>query len=191
MASLPNGTELILAEEAEHFIQCRAKSKQSGEQCRRPARTGYPVCSMHGAGSGDRHPGDANLKHGKYSRFLRMSLTELQQQYLDNEEPQDLSNELAMLRALLQHLMEGSGSADDPIFMADFVASVTKLTDSIGLMVARMEKLKNQDAIPRTDVARLVRQMESVAQQTISDPEELQEMTEGWRAIRVVRTGRK
>ncbi len=31
-------------------VRCKAKSKQTGEQCRNWAKPGYPVCRFHGAG---------------------------------------------------------------------------------------------------------------------------------------------
>jgi hypothetical protein len=49
--------------------QCTAKSKKSGERCRRRARAGYPVCIMHGAGKGAKRGGRPPV-HGRYSKFL-------------------------------------------------------------------------------------------------------------------------
>src|SRR5207253_1473583 len=56
-------------------VQCQARSKRSGERCRRWARLGYSVCPMHGAGSARReaagireNPRLAPLKTGTYAR---------------------------------------------------------------------------------------------------------------------------
>ena len=52
------------------MAQCTATAKRSGVQCKRQARTGYPVCPMHGAGQGDKHGGRPPT-HGAYSKFLQ------------------------------------------------------------------------------------------------------------------------
>lgn len=47
--------------------QCKAKSKQTGERCRRHVKPGWEVCHYHGGGS---HGGifAPALKHGFYSK---------------------------------------------------------------------------------------------------------------------------
>jgi hypothetical protein len=50
--------------------RCRAKAKRTGEQCKRLARLGYPVCSEHGAGKGAKR-GGRPIVHGRYSKFLQ------------------------------------------------------------------------------------------------------------------------
>jgi hypothetical protein len=59
------------------------------------------------------------------------------------------------------------------------------LLSSIGLMVTRLEKVRMGDAITRVEVARLVREMERVAQQIVSDPDEFTRLVAGWRVIRI------
>jgi len=51
------------------MARCTAHAKRSGQQCKRQARTGYPVCSVHGAGEGDKRGGRPPI-HGAYSKFL-------------------------------------------------------------------------------------------------------------------------
>ena len=52
-------------------MQCRARSKRSGIQCKNPAAFGMPTCRMHGARprhtilSGEAHP---NYRHGWETR---------------------------------------------------------------------------------------------------------------------------
>src|SRR5262252_10283044 len=55
--------------------QCRATSKRTGVRCRKHARTGYPVCEVHGAGKGLKRGGHP-IVHGRYSKFLTPAQTE-------------------------------------------------------------------------------------------------------------------
>jgi hypothetical protein len=49
--------------------QCTAHAKRSGVRCLLPARPGYPVCRVHGAGKGAKR-GGRPIVHGAYSKFL-------------------------------------------------------------------------------------------------------------------------
>jgi hypothetical protein len=51
--------------------QCKATSKRTGIRCQKHARTGFPVCEVHGAGKGAKR-GGRPPKHGAYTtKFLR------------------------------------------------------------------------------------------------------------------------
>lgn len=56
------------------MTQCRATSKQTGEQCKAHCVPGWPVCRHHGAGGGPKTPEGlercrmANWKHGRRSK---------------------------------------------------------------------------------------------------------------------------
>jgi hypothetical protein len=52
------------------MAQCTAHAKRSGQRCLLPARPGYPVCRVHGAGKGKKR-GGRPVVHGRYSKFLR------------------------------------------------------------------------------------------------------------------------
>lgn len=56
-------------------LQCTAKSKQTGEQCRRFATPGRTVCYYHG-GRSLVGVASATYKHGKYSRYYPAWLRE-------------------------------------------------------------------------------------------------------------------
>jgi len=55
-------------------MRCRAKSKQSGEQCKAHCVQGWPVCKYHGANGGPKTPEGlercrmAPMKHGRRSK---------------------------------------------------------------------------------------------------------------------------
>ena len=52
------------------MVQCRATAKKTGQQCRRAARRGFPVCIVHGAGQRAKR-GGRPIVHGRYSKFLQ------------------------------------------------------------------------------------------------------------------------
>lgn len=178
--------------------QCTATSKSTGERCVKPARTGYTVCEVHGAGKGLKHPGDANLKHGKYSKFRLFNVGDMVDEFRENMATNDLTNELAIARATLQAFLDRLNTeeaiANNLIGVMDdvsAVAAIARLIDSIGQLATRMQKIRESDAIPRDEVIRLIAEMYAVAQQTVSDPEEMAELEQGWAGIHVIKTGRK
>jgi hypothetical protein len=46
--------------------RCSARSKRTGERCRAPAVSGWPVCRFHGAGGG----GPKSKRNGNYKYGL-------------------------------------------------------------------------------------------------------------------------
>ena len=56
------------------MVQCKAKSKRSGVQCRNNAVRGKAVCRLHGAFAGPKTAQgiarikEANTKHGNYTK---------------------------------------------------------------------------------------------------------------------------
>ena len=56
------------------MVQCKARSKRSGVQCRNHAVSGKRVCRIHGAFAGPKTPEgiarikQANTTHGKYTK---------------------------------------------------------------------------------------------------------------------------
>jgi hypothetical protein len=71
--------------------QCTAKAKRSGARCLLPAREGYAVCGVHGAGKGDKR-GGRPITHGRYSKFLT---TEEQVDFEAFKQHFDLTEDLA------------------------------------------------------------------------------------------------
>src|SRR3990172_10824938 len=97
-------------------MQCQAKAKSTGVQCRRHAVSGKRVCTVHG-GLTPSGPASANYKHGRYSRYLPARLAE---RYLEAEsDPELLSlrSELALVQATLAGLF---GKLDTPDARAVF-----------------------------------------------------------------------
>ena len=87
--------------------QCAAKSKRSGEQCKRYVSPGSRVCNIHGGLSlrGVAHPG---YIHGRYSKDLAGSgglLARYQENRLDVNATA-LADEIAILRARAGELLK-------------------------------------------------------------------------------------
>lgn len=85
-------------------MRCEAKSKQSGEQCKRHAVPGKRVCAMHGgkslAGIASR-----TFKTGRYSKYLPANLVEKYQEALQDSNLESLNSELALINARIAHVL--------------------------------------------------------------------------------------
>lgn len=84
--------------------QCTAKSKRTGERCRRAAMHGQAVCYMHGGASrrkGGAPKGSKNaLKTGQYETILASTMTPEELSYRDSLD----INPLTTLRETLKTL---------------------------------------------------------------------------------------
>lgn len=85
-------------------MQCEAKSKQSGHQCKRHAVAGKTVCAIHGGKtpSGIASP---QLVHGRYSKHLPSKLAGLYQTALADEELLNLRQDVALIDTRLAELI--------------------------------------------------------------------------------------
>jgi hypothetical protein len=79
--------------------QCTAHAKRSGQRCQLPARPGYPVCRVHGAGKGAKR-GGRPLVHGRYSKFLTVEEAEDFEEFKKNF---DLTEDLAFAATKTYH----------------------------------------------------------------------------------------
>lgn len=92
-------------------MRCTAKSKQSGEQCKRHAVPGRNVCAMHG-GKSPGGLGSATLKSGKYSKYLPQGLAEKYGAAVTDPEILALNNEIALVDARAMELLDGLNSGE-------------------------------------------------------------------------------
>lgn len=99
-------------------MQCQAKSKNTGVQCRRSAVNGKRVCTVHGGltPSGIASP---NFKHGRYSKHMKHLPPVYQESYMEhlaNPDLMSLRDDIALMDSrvdeLFQDLSKLSGSAD-------------------------------------------------------------------------------
>lgn len=85
-------------------MQCEAKSKQSGNQCKRHAAPGKSVCVMHGGKSlvGVASP---QFRSGKFSKYIPERLLERYQEAQDDPDLLALRQEVALIDARLLDLL--------------------------------------------------------------------------------------
>jgi hypothetical protein len=87
------------------MMQCTARSKRSGEQCKRHAVPGRNVCAMHGG----KTPGgiaSPHFKSGRYSKHLPERLMERYQQALHDDDLLNLRHEVALVDTRIAELLE-------------------------------------------------------------------------------------
>lgn len=99
----------------EKQVQCTAKSKRSGVQCKAPAIAGSPTskCRMHGGGAlvGTGSPG---FKDGRYSKYLPAELDALYREALANPDLIEMADHIALLEARIQSIL-AAASEGDPV----------------------------------------------------------------------------
>jgi GGDEF domain-containing protein len=78
--------------------QCTAKSKQSGQRCKRAAVVGRTVCSIHG-GKTPTGVSAPNFKTGRHSKYLPARLGERYQAALADQDSLNLAAEIALVDA--------------------------------------------------------------------------------------------
>lgn len=88
------------------MAQCTARSKRTGERCKRAAMKGQSVCAIHG-GKSLKGTAAPNFKHGRYSKYLPERLQERYLLALDDEELLAQRDEIAVLESRLTELMGG------------------------------------------------------------------------------------
>lgn len=86
-------------------MRCSAKSKQSGEQCKRHAVPGKKVCAIHG-GKSLSGIASKSLKHGRHSKYLPGGLLERYQQALSDDDLLNLKHEVALVDTRIAELLE-------------------------------------------------------------------------------------
>ena len=114
-------------------MKCRAK-RQDGEPCRAWAVRGRTVCRVHGAGGKALEKTvEANVRHGKYSKYApALGLAEYEQ-FLDDPDYLDLSDEIALARSVLAGTMEGLSDAP-----AEVVARIVpELVETVARVVEK------------------------------------------------------
>ena len=119
--------------------RCGAKTR-SGKPCRQWAMPNGR-CKMHG--------GKSIVIHGRYSVAMRRSLSDKLERF-EQAPVDDLTNELAMLRALTDEYLSRfeTGiklSANDMRVLGDFL-------ESVGRMTERISKIRNSTALTAAEV---------------------------------------
>jgi hypothetical protein len=117
---------------------CTATAKSTGERCQNPAVDGWDVCRMHGA---------APPTHGRYSAKRKESLQEKIEAFREEDNPAELWEELALLRAVLQEWL-GEVEEIDP----DTVGVILDLQDSIRRTLDTLNKIQTRTALTQAEM---------------------------------------
>jgi len=100
---------------ADETRRCTARSKHTGERCRRGAVPGYSVCRYHGAGGGAPKGNLNGLVHGAYARRILNAeeqqihsafLDQIRQDFSLNQSSDEIQAQMAAL-AFVQFLRAG------------------------------------------------------------------------------------
>jgi len=93
--------------------RCTAKSKQSGERCKRAATPGKTVCAFHGGRSliGINSP---TFKHGRYSKHLPKDLIPSYRRARQDGELLSLHDDIALVNSRVEQLLDNLHDTDSP-----------------------------------------------------------------------------
>lgn len=111
------------------MAQCTAKSKRSGEQCKRHAAIGMSVCYYHGSRSlkGINSP---KLKTGKYSKYLPDKLAMRYEEALQDKELLTLHSEISLIDTRLADILENIQEGDTKTLWVDLQSTWEKYRNS-------------------------------------------------------------
>ncbi len=185
MANINIGDEIVKAIQEGKILQCKATCKSTGKRCNRPARTGYEVCSSHGAGTRKRVALAQKKNPGRPISPYEAALTEDEQAVFEqNIGDLTLVNEVALIKTKLTSFIidlsriqeileetedEGGWSTvpEDPEERAIFWANQYERVSNRLSAIER--KVKIQD-----DLLLLTKTLEAVTKTTVAAWEQLQ-----------------
>ena len=154
-----------MRETAENPMQvCGAKTRD-GDPCKNAPVTGHARCRMHGGTS----PGRPII-HGRYSLIHRAALAAKVATFLADPRPGDLTDELALLRALLQDYLERFPDGV-PLPIKD-IERVLDMVDAVARLVERISRIMNQTALTQAEVQLLQVRIVDLLVKYVSDPEQ-------------------
>jgi hypothetical protein len=81
-------------------MQCNAKAKSTGQQCRRRAVSGSTKCTVHG-GLTPKGAASPHFKTGRYSKYLPVRLVEVYHDSLNDSALTGVRDEIALIDSLL------------------------------------------------------------------------------------------
>jgi hypothetical protein len=183
--------------EIEPNWHCRGWNAKRLKYCKLRAGSGT---SHVGEGRCKYHNGNAVTRHGIYSRIKRKRIRELIAEHEANPDPLNILPELATARALFEDYInryevitaallawhESYRNGEDgakPRQVLD-IADAYRLISEITKIVARIEKIRADDAISRSELYRIMGEMGRVVETFVPDMDALQEIKRAWLAIR-------
>ena len=140
---------------------CGAKTR-SGKTCKSRAMPNGR-CRMHGGPN----PGRPII-HGRYSLAHRQGLAEKVQAFLDDPRPGDLSDELALMRALLQDYL---GRYPDGVSLpAQEIERIMSMVETVSRLVERIARILNTTALTQAEVQLLQARIVDLLVKYVDDP---------------------
>ncbi len=118
---------------------------------------------MHGGTS----PGRPVI-HGRYSLIHRAALADKVATFLADPRPGDLTDELALLRALLQDYLERFPDGV-PLDVSE-IGRVMDMVDAVARLVARISRIMNQTALTQAEVQLLQVRIVDLLVKYVADP---------------------
>lgn len=145
---------------------CGATTR-GGKSCTRPAGwgTSHPTegrCKLHGGASNGRP-----VEHGRYSVAHRASLADKYEQFLSDPNPGDLTDELALLRTLLQNYLDRF--KEGVTFEPGHIDRIYGMIEGIGRLVERIARILNQTALTQAEVQYLQARLSDLIVKYIDD----------------------
>ena len=186
-----------------HAPTCGATTR-SGEACQnqRGFRTdhfGTGRCFLHG--------GRSPIKHGRYSTVLRTSIAEIKAELEAEPEADQLDTlpEATMVRALAADYIERYSDIVDALVAWNEnearealeqerrprpqripeLHEAAALLDTASKVVDRIHKQRNENAVSRPELLRVMAEMARVVDAHVADDSARQKIKEGWLAIRL------
>lgn len=151
--------------------QCTATARRTGKRCQNPAVTGYSVCRMHGAGSPSKGTVSGRpVTTGRYSLAHRRKLADKQGKFLNDAKPWDLSDELALMRALLQEYLERYD--DNAKLPAQEIDRIFAMIETVSRLVERITKIINTTALTQIEVQYLQARLADLLNKYVADPDD-------------------
>lgn len=149
-------------------MRCKARSKRSGEQCKKDAMLGREVCLAHGGRSpiGVASP---NLKHGRSSRDLPTRLHQRYHEFLSDRRYVELRDEVAVIDVFISQALRGLDTGDSSWFRKELMRTwkallkarrdgdaeeMTKLMNDLGELIETHHGPQAAEA----DVVKLIQQ---------------------------------
>ena len=165
---------------------CRGWNEKRQKYCRARAgaKTTHPRagrCNMHGGVQEN----DGRLRTGRYRYNSAAKIQQLMQQHADDPDPLNVLEDLAVLRAALELLLDKTpeeGTLDDRIKFTDAIRGAV---DAISQLTHRIEKLKLAGAVSLDQVKRFLGAVDRVLQLYIDDEKLRARMRRDIYAIRV------
>jgi hypothetical protein len=168
------------------MAQCTARSKRTGERCKKAAMSGKGVCHIHGG----KTPTGAMLRqfrHGRHSKYLPEQMLERYNVAQQDPERLALADEIALIDTAITQLIEEPTTFSDPDRLDSLRALVEqrrKLTESERKRLQDLEQM-----IPADRAMTMIATILSIIKRHVHDVATLAAIQEDFRNLLIGTTG--